>query len=202
MKSAFLKELWRTIIRKPGRFLALFGIIGILLIVFPEQLRMAIPYMVGAALLVYGIICLIHCLRYRDETAEPGFDVMYIILGGAILYHNQNALGAIGSIWALFTLTEVAEEANEAYHYIKKFSLIRLLIGVASVALAIMLMFDPFEHFAFHVRILGIEMVLSIFARWGFRRNESKASVESREDLERMAAEIEKEQREYMDVDE
>ena len=150
--------------------LALFGIVGILLIAFPESLSGAIPYLVGLALLIYGLICLVHCIKFRDDTAEPGFDVLYIILGAAILYYRENSLGPIGSIWALFTLVEVAEEVNEFYHHEKKFSWIRTLIAIASTALAIMLLFDPFEHFSFHVRILGIEMVLSIFARWGFKR--------------------------------
>ena len=44
MKSAFLKELWRTIIRKPGRFLALFGIIA-LGAGFYAGLRMTCPDM-------------------------------------------------------------------------------------------------------------------------------------------------------------
>ena len=165
--------------------LALFGVVGILLIAFPEDLSDAIPYLVGLALLIYGLICLVHCVRFRDDTAEPGFDVLYIILGAAILYYRENSLGPIGSIWALFTLVEVAEEVNEAYHHRKRPSVISLLIAAASTALAIMLLFDPFEHFSFHVRILGIEMVLSIFARWGVRPDKDPADGKSKSGLDK-----------------
>ncbi len=183
--------------------LALFGIVGILLIAFPEDLSDAIPYLVGLALLLYGLICLIHCIRFRDDTAEPGFDVMYIILGAAILYYHEDALGPIGSIWALFTLVEVAEEANEFYHHKKKFSVIRLLISIASTALAIMLLFDPFEHFAFHVRILGIEMVLSIFARWGVRPGKDAADGRSKSALDaELKKKVENALKEYEELDE
>ena len=156
--------------------IVLFGIIGMLLILFPETLSDAVPYLAGISLLLYGLICLIHCIAYRDETAEPGFDVMYIVLGVAILIRHKDALGVIGSIWAMFTMIEVAEDANWAYHTKQKFSPIRLLIGVVSMALAIMLIFEPFEHFAFHVRVLGAEMVLSIFARWGNRPGKDRAN--------------------------
>lgn len=152
-----------------GMQLVLFGVVGLLLIAFPETLAPAIPYLLGLALALYGFVSLIHCIAVRDETAMPGFDAIYIVLGAAILWHRENALGAIGSIWGMFTLIEVAEEANEAYH-IRKFSPIRLLIALVSTALAVMLMFDPFEHFAFHVRILGIEMILSVLVRWGMSK--------------------------------
>lgn len=183
--------------------LALFGIVGILLIAFPEDLSDAIPYLVGLSLLIYGLICLVHCIRFRDDTAEPGFDVLYVILGAAILYYREDSLGPIGSIWALFTLVEVAEEVNEAYHHRKMPSVISLLIAVASTALAIMLLFDPFEHFSFHVRILGIEMVLSIFARWGVRPKRAAEGDGSRSALDaELKKKVESALKEYEELDE
>ena len=38
-------------------------------------------------------------------------------------------------------------------------------VGAFSTVLAIMLLFDPFEHFEMHMRILGLEMIVSIFQR-------------------------------------
>ena len=157
-----------------GMQLLLFGLVGLLLIIAPEQLSPAIPYLLGVAMALYGFASLVHCLQYRDDTAQPGFDAIYVILGIAILLNKENALGAIGSIWGMFTLIEVAEEANEGYHLRAKFSPVRLILAVISTALAIMLMFDPFEHFALHVRILGIEMILSVLVRWRIRGNEKK----------------------------
>ncbi|MBO4289054.1 MAG: DUF308 domain-containing protein [Lachnospiraceae bacterium] len=179
--------------------LVIFGIIGTLLIVFPNELRTVAPYLTGAALILYGFICLIHWLNHREEEADVGYDLIYIVLGIAILYHRQNSLAAIGSIWALFTLTEVAEEINEAFHF-HDFSIIRMLIGIASTALAILLLFDPVEHFAFHVRILGLEMVLSIFARWGNREIEEAAKMDAEFEMdEDLLREAEEELSDYVD---
>ena len=129
--------------------------------------------------------------------------MLYVILGAAILYYREDSLGPIGSIWALFTLVEVAEEVNEAYHHRKMPSVISLLIVVASTALAIMLLFDPFEHFSFHVRILGIEMVLSIFARWGVRPKRAAEGDGSRSALDaELKKKVESALKEYEELDE
>ena len=81
--------------------------------------------------------------------------------------------------------------------------MISLLIAVASTALAIMLLFDPFEHFSFHVRILGIEMVLSIFARWGVRPKRAAEGDGSRSALDaELKKKVESALKEYEELDE
>ena len=46
-----------------------------------------------------------------------------------------------------------------------------VLLVLIETVLAIMLLFDPVEHFTFHVRILGIEIILSVLQWLGlFKR--------------------------------
>jgi hypothetical protein len=40
-----------------------------------------------------------------------------------------------------------------------------MIASAITVAFAVMLLFAPFEHFAFHVRILGLEILSSVFVR-------------------------------------
>ena len=40
-----------------------------------------------------------------------------------------------------------------------------LFFGAVSISLAVTLMLDPFEHFAVHVRVLGLVIVSSSFAK-------------------------------------
>ena len=100
-----------------------------------------------------------------DEAA--GRTVLFLVLGAAILYHGDESIGMIGSIWAMLSLLEVAETIDEAAAE-KHITALRCAAIIVSTALAVMLLFAPFEHFTTHVRILGAELMVSIFTR---RRN-------------------------------
>ena len=143
----------------------LFGIMGILLIAFPETFTGATPYMLGIGLIVKAIVGIISVCKYKEETkAKAGNIVIDVVLGCAILFHNANAIGAIGAFWAMASLHEVSEEITEAFEN-RKFSLFRMIASGITVTLAVMLLFAPFDHFSFHVRILGLEILSSVFVR-------------------------------------
>jgi len=142
-----------------------FGIIGVLLIIFPLEFTAAIPYLLGLGLIVHGIISIIVFIKYKKESdVKIGRSMIIIVLGGAILFHNAEAIGPIGAIWAMVALYEVAEEITESFEN-RDFSVVRLAVAAASVVLALMLMFDPFKHFSVHVQVLGLEMVTYVFIR-------------------------------------
>ena len=67
-------------------------------------------------------------------------------------------------IWAVLVLVEVSEEINAMWRK-KHYSVFHLVLALISVLLAVMLMVNPFEHFITHVRVLGLEVVSSCFAR-------------------------------------
>lgn len=142
----------------------LFGVIGLLLILFPEPLTDAAPILLGAVLLLRGLAGAVILWRYPKEEIKPGKIVLYLVLGIAILHHTADSIGVIGAIWAMVSLNEVAEEINEAVEN-RRFSAFRMIMSVVSIVLAVMLLFDPFEHFATHVRVLGLEMLVSVFVR-------------------------------------
>ena len=62
----------------------------------------------------------------------------------------------------MLSLNDVAEEIDD-YRKSGKFR----PVGAASIVLTIifsaLLMLDPFEHFPFHIRILGLEMIAETF---------------------------------------
>ena len=47
----------------------------------------------------------------------------------------------------------------------KRRPILHVITAVISVALAVMLIIDPFKHFVTHVMILGLEIISSCFAR-------------------------------------
>jgi len=62
------------------------------------------------------------------------------------------------------SLEEAGKEITESFEK-ENFSVIRTIFAAITIVLAILLLFDPFEHFTFHVRVLGLEMLSYLFVR-------------------------------------
>ncbi len=140
------------------------GVIGVLLIIFPKNFVILVPWLLGITLLLRAVTSVIILLKYKDQKINAGSIVIYAVLGMVILVHNAESIGVIGSVWAMISLKEVSDEITQSYCE-KHFSVFRLVVAAVSVGLAVMLLFNPFEHFEFHVRVLGLEMLSSVFVR-------------------------------------
>jgi uncharacterized membrane protein HdeD (DUF308 family) len=141
-----------------------FLIVGILLILFPAHSARIAPYLLGGSLVLRGSSVVILSFHYKEKSKGPGGMVLYCATGLTFIILGNQAIGIIGVIWAVYSLMEVSEEIDEMWkegHY----SVLHLVLAVISIALAVMLMVDPFEHFATHIRILGLEIITSCLAR-------------------------------------
>ncbi|MCR5747909.1 MAG: DUF308 domain-containing protein [Lachnospiraceae bacterium] len=147
---------------KEDRQIYAFVIIGIILILFPEPLTVLCPYIIGYALIIYGVMNTYISIKHPDSDTRMGDAIIKGILGLVILVQEDKSISTIGVIWAMQSLAEVAEEIEEfrKEHKVRKLNLIVIII---STVLAVMLIMDPFEHFTVHVAILGIEMIASAF---------------------------------------
>ena len=139
-------------------------VIGILMVIFPVRLAAAFPWALGSALIVRAIAVIILFLKDREERKGPGRVLLYFILGFTFLLHSTEATGIIGIIWAAFTLVEVANEIDEMWHE-KRFSVLYLLTAAASIVFSILLLLYPFEHFAVHIRVFGMEVIFYSLSR-------------------------------------
>ena len=142
----------------------MFVVLGIILILFPDHVGSAAPYLLGIACLVYGVLSVVISLKYPESSPNLGSGVIRIVAGAILLFQKANSIQIIGVIWAMNSLLEVEEEINE-YHRKKEIRPIQLVGILVTIALAVMLMIDPFEHFNTHVRILGLEMIAAVFVR-------------------------------------
>ncbi len=141
-----------------------FLVVGILLVIFPEQFAKAFPWILGCLLVMRAVLVVVLAVFYKDEQHGPGRAILYCVMGLTIMIRGSRATGIIGVIWAVFSLAEVSEEINEMWKE-KQFSAVHMISALISIALAVMLMIDPFEHFITHVRVLGLEILSSCFAR-------------------------------------
>ena len=139
-------------------------VLGILMIIFPGTFARISPWVLGAALIVRAAAVIVLAVYYRDPGHGPGKAILYTVMALTLMIHRNEATGIIGVVWAVFVLMEVSEEINEMWQE-KHCSVIHLILAAVSVALAVMLMVDPFGHFVTQVRILGLEIVSSCLAR-------------------------------------
>ncbi len=142
----------------------LFVIIGLVLIIFPSHIASYAPYIVGCALIVYSIIDTIMDLRYPDADISLGDSIVRGIIGVILLLETEQAIAIMGIIWAVFSLDDAAKEIND-YYRTKQFRVIGALSIVLTIIFSAMLMLDPFGHLAFHIRILGLEMIAETFIK-------------------------------------
>ena len=157
---------------KDVRLVYVFIVIGVLLILFPGRFMGIAPYLLGAGLIIYSIVNFLVLRRWPwlgkyVGMTEPnaGRAFVLLVLGVAILAQTGEAIGPIGSIWAMISLFGVSAEINEMVEE-KKLHLFTLLMTLVSTALAIFLLFEPVEHFILHVRVLGLEMIISVIQRF------------------------------------
>ena len=162
---------------KDIRLVYLSVVVGLLLIIFPGQFTGIAPYVISAVLIARVVVSVL-ALRGHDGLAQrltlgpaaPGDCFVSLVLSGMLIAHGSGSIGPLGSVWAVLSLFEVGEELNEMVHE-RKFPPVSVIIMLIMTVLAIMLLFDPVEHFTFHVRILGIEIILSVLQWLGlFKR--------------------------------
>ena len=123
-----------------------------------------IPYIIGIGSLIYAVINIVVSIKYPESDAKLGDGIIRAVTGAVVLFMKADSIAILGVIWAVQSLHDVAEEIEE-YRESKAFSIISCISMIISIILAVMLMIDPFEHFETHVRILGLEIISSVFIR-------------------------------------
>ena len=149
---------------KENRQVYLFIPLGILLTLFPHRFASIAPYVTGVALLAYAAVNLFVSVRYPDSGMDFGKSLVGVTLGTAILLQRSDSIATIGVIWAVRSLYEAAEELDELRET-KKAPVVSLIGLSVSSVFALLLILNPFEHFATHIRILGLEILSSAFIR-------------------------------------
>lgn len=139
-------------------------IVGILMVLFPENLSHVFIWALGGAMILRGILVMTLCLYYKEDEHGPGNVLLYVVMGLMIMYLKAESINIIGVMWAIFSLKEVSEEIDQMWKE-KHVHIFCLLSSVVTVSLAIMLMMDPFDHFSTHVKVLGLMIISTTLAK-------------------------------------
>lgn len=143
---------------KKDKQIYLFIALGIVFILFPGAITTHAPYIVGAALIIYAVVNIFMELKFPESSISLGDAIVRGVVGIILLLETNQAIAILGIVWAVFSLNDVAKEIND-YYRTRKFRIIGAISIVLTIIFSAMLMLDPFEHFAFHIRILGMEMI-------------------------------------------
>ena len=157
-----MKSLFSNL--KKGNQIYIFVLLGIIFLLFPGKIAEFAPYIAGGTLIVYFVVNIIMEIRFPESRISLGDAVVRGVLGIILLLETEQAIAILGIVWAVLSLNDVAKEINDFYRT-KNFRIIGAISIIITIILSALLMLDPFEHFAFHVRILGIEMITETFIR-------------------------------------
>lgn len=145
----------------------LIPVASIICILFPSHLTIALPYMLGGAMVIVGFFYEWNAIRKKEyktlETADTAQALILLIMGTFIILKHENSIGILGYTWGGFGLVKGTKELNIAFYKLSvhlKFG-IELIQAIVTIGLALILISDPFEKFTHHVMFLGFEMLVT-----------------------------------------
>lgn len=144
-----------------------FLVLGVLLLVMPQTSLLWICYAFGAVVLVTGIVCLIQYARVRGS----GFAAPFLLVGGVItaalglftLAQPQMVASFLPVVFGLFILVEGCSRIGAALDLAKRKAdkwWVLLLLSLLSIALGLLLLFDPFEAAVSAVMLCGVLLIV------------------------------------------
>lgn len=147
----------------------LFPIIGALCIFCSERITAVLPYLLGSAMILAGLIRGAGYIKSRDtldrNAAELSYGLVMLIMGIVFVIKGSHALGPLGTTWAIIGIRKASKSLERAIEQMRlKRGFFRPLAEfLVRLTLALVLLFDPFEKFSTHIIILGVElMVISV----------------------------------------
>ena len=149
---------------KDNRQVLAFVVLGLILVIFPNEMGTVAPYILGIVQILYGGLNIIISLKYPDASVSLGGGIISVVVGAIFLFQKGDSIAIIGVIWAMLSLYEASKEIDECRKK-KEHLIVSIISIVVTIGLAVILMIDPFEHFITHVRILGLEMIIPALIR-------------------------------------
>ncbi len=163
----FLKKKFNEMIRSSLITSIILLLVGLLLIVKPEEVLSLISIIIGIGILIIGIFGLLNYIRDLQEDHSMSLDIIYgiiCIIVGSVLIINTKIVGSILpivlGIWmvinsvikAQYTLL-LKENGNSKWKITLIFSIFTLICGILFI-------FNPFKGAAFITQIIGIIVVV------------------------------------------
>ena len=152
--------------------------VGVPCLVIPHLVVDTLPYVLGCAMILSGLLWGGASLGERKSGEDPqvGKALVLVVLGVFAMVQGEEAIGFLGTAWGLLGLGKAGEEFDEAIAAIRARQpfLLALAFNVLELVLALLLIVNPFENIEHHVIVLGIQLVLYPFV---LRRERGRTEV-------------------------
>ena len=136
----------------------LFPILGVVLIISPSSFIKILPYVLGITMICVGLIWeieAIHKGEYKTlSTMESATALVMLIIGIGLLIKRGDSLALLGTTWGFMGLVKGTRLLNYVIYSFGKKNMCwqELIQSIATITLAIILLFNPFDKFSTHVR--------------------------------------------------
>ena len=143
----------------------IFSILGIICIFGAEHVVRVLPYLLGSAMVIDGLLIGISCFQDKHflnhDSEELVHGIIIFIMGFAFIIQGANSLGPIGTTWAIIGIFKASKALNQSIQQIniKGQFMVPLMLFLIRITLALLLLFDSLEKLSTHIVILGLELV-------------------------------------------
>ena len=145
----------------------LFPVIGVVCILLPGYVTAVLPYLVGGAMVLAGIVRGVNDIRNKEFLSRSPYELAHglilLIMGTAFMVQGANSLGPMGTTWAILGIRKASKSLGRAIRQIhaKEHFIVPIMEFMLRITLALVLLFDPFEKFSTHIAILGLELIVT-----------------------------------------
>lgn len=159
-------QFTKRLIAVPLIFLILFGVLGVLFILWPTPFVHILPPILGIVLLILGAFATSIGLTMRKTLRQAGFATLIglasIVIGLIFLIKNNVSIAFIGILFGLFVLVTAFFSLSRAIQAIRtKESFLRdLIVGLINAILGGLLLINPMGGMTLWVRITGAYLVV------------------------------------------
>ena len=153
-----MKNRWKTTD-------VLFILIGFLCMLLSGIIAGALPYILGAAMILVGAGMIYFYFKDREYAEEFSEDLaiglMMLVMGTAFLVKGAASIGAIGTTWSVIGLIKAARSLDTVIKsiYGKKKYFFSACETFIRISLCLILFFDPTEHMGKHIFVFGFYLV-------------------------------------------
>jgi len=147
---------------------SIYGILGILVFIFNNQIPNCLGYVVGGVMLLYGIEGLIFDFK-KSSIITKGTrfftHLILVIMSFITMFIAKDDIKLVCYIWAVWSIDREAEEIDEkVLDHLENIpvAIINGLESLIVMGLSIMLIINPLEHMHSHIILLGIELLLEV----------------------------------------
>lgn len=142
-------------------------LVGVACLLVPHAIVEWLPYILGVAMVLSGVLWGASSLLKRAKGADPkvGKAVVLVVLGIFAMVEGSASIGFLGTAWGLLGLGKAGEEFDVALAAIRAHEpfLIALAFNIVELVLALLLIVSPFANIEHHVIVLGIQLILYPF---------------------------------------